>query len=256
MTDDPFAAPEKSIRWAKDAVEQLQAGFSQYPQHFEGRFENHFDVLSGRNIHKFHLEHKPPEKMEKDTTEAILNAKNAFDQTVYSGSMIILGRPPKGNSYFPWRQSPKDLEWYITNTKQREIPEALWDTLRAHEPYPVSSEYSGGNSLVRGIAELANNKHTIGLSCVASCKPWATEIYEAGPDYIFKPQPWNDEKKELILGSCDPTSNNRVKYGVKVDVALDVDGELRGHSAVILLRQFVAKAEQVLADIKAVTLGR
>lgn len=255
MTDDPFAAPEKSIRWAREAVEQIQAGYAEYPHLFEGRFENHFDVLSGRNIHKFHLDHKPPEKMEKDTTAAILNAKNAFDQTVYSAARIILGRPPKGNTYFPWRQSPSDLERYITDTKNREIPEPLWDTLRAHEPYPVSTDYKGGNSLLREIAALANNKHTIGLTCVASCKPWATKIYECGPDYIFRPEPWNYEKNELVLGSCYPHVDSKVYYGVVVDVVLDVTGDLRQQPAIGILRQFVAKAEQVLADMRAITMG-
>lgn len=254
MADDPFAAPEKAIRWAKEAISELEQEFDTFSRTYKHSFDTRLDPLTGRVVQVFRVLERPSEKLERQTTEALLNTKHSFDQALYAASAVILGRPPKKTN-FPWRNNPADLERYIRNTKDREIPAGLWDVLRKHEPFPLSSDYQGGNTIIRELARIANDKHTIGLSCLAAASRNQIHIAECGPDLKIENRPWDYKRQELILATHDPASRVNVTYGVMVDIVLDVEGPLKGYKTIWLLKTFAEKAEQVISDLKGAALA-
>lgn len=156
--DDAFAPPEESVDWANKAVADFKRVAWSFFEDNPAEVITEVDPDTGENVQKVRLKPLPTE-VRRRASEALLNARHAFDQAVYAAQNLTSGHSSE-KVYFPWAESPTDLKHLL---KCRGIDERLWDTIAAHEPYPRSDTYIGGCDVTRSLATIANKKHTIGL---------------------------------------------------------------------------------------------
>ena len=158
-----FETVEESIGWAEEAFSELQAVMSDFFKGDIATIFNEFDPDTGENVQKIKFTGQIPKSFRRKATEALTSARHSFDQAIYASSVIVPRRPSK-SVYYPWAQTPTDVDRLLNS---RPIDQRLWDTIRLHQPYGTSDAYPGGNDLIRSLATIANNKHTVGLSIQA-----------------------------------------------------------------------------------------
>jgi hypothetical protein len=158
-----FSRPQKLIDRAKgtlSALEEITTAFF-HLDNFELRIET--DRETGWKSKKLRLAIPIPDAIEEHTTNSLNNLRNAFDQMLFA-ACVGVGKP-RLKGYYPWAQNPTDLERRFVNKKTGEetVPNELWDLVRSQEPYNAGEGYEGGNTYLRSIATLTNNKHTVGI---------------------------------------------------------------------------------------------
>jgi hypothetical protein len=158
-----FEPAKKTIGWAKDAIHEFHTA----AREFFGvpdlvRVSEEFDPKTGEQVQKGRIVREIPSALARRATEALTNSRHAFDQAIFAARNITTGRSNK-SIYYPWAQNVVDLEHLLRN---RGIDQRLWDTIKAHEPYPRSDSNAVGNNDFRTLAQMANDKHTVGLAVV------------------------------------------------------------------------------------------
>lgn len=163
MTPDAIAAefepPKKSIRWAEQAIEEFRAAAAAFFKNNTIEVVFDFDAKTGENVYKIRLGNTLDEMLARRATEALTTARHSFDQAVFAARTVTSGKSNK-SIYYPWARDPTDLEQLLS---RKGIDQRLWGTLKSHEPYYRSDKYTGGNDVIRTLAVMANDKHTIGL---------------------------------------------------------------------------------------------
>lgn len=154
-----FHPAEESIDWAERATAELDGMIDDFFKHDVAEVIVETDSDTGDNVQKLKFKADIPKNFRRKATEALNNARHSFDQSVFHARNILGKRSAKGVNY-PWSRDPTDLTVLLA---ARGIDQRLWDTVRAHEPYPTSNTYAGGDDVIRTLATIANNKHTVGL---------------------------------------------------------------------------------------------
>ncbi|KRE04565.1 hypothetical protein ASE61_06425 [Bosea sp. Root670] len=159
-----FKPAKESVSWAEEAVAELNAATAAWLRGDIAEIVTEFDTQSGENVRKLRLREGPPGALRRKATEALVTTRHAFDQATFAARNLISGPPKKRSTNFPWSANPTDL---VRLLKEKGIDERLWDVFAAHHPYPRSETYAGGNDVLRTLATMANDKHTVGLSVTA-----------------------------------------------------------------------------------------
>jgi len=157
--EDAFAPAQDTIDWAEDAIRELNASAVAFFQGDIAAVITEQDPQTGENVQKLRLTQALPRIFRRRATEALTQAKVALDQATFAVRNLSSG-PSRKSIYFPWAENPTDLERLLI---AREIDQRFWETISAHEPYPRSEGHAGGDDVIRALAAIANNKHTIGL---------------------------------------------------------------------------------------------
>lgn len=168
-----FEKPQKLIDWAIRARAEAEDAFQSFI-----RAENFATVIesegeTGYFVRKVVVANFAPDIIEERITDAINNTKNSFDQSLFAACDAI--SKPRGDGHFPWVDGEHLLQRKLEGGKagKEAIPSELWDVLRAQQPYPRNDLDQRGDTIVRTMARLANNKHTIGTAIGCNVASWA-----------------------------------------------------------------------------------
>jgi hypothetical protein len=253
MTDSSiayhFLTSLETLSWAKEAVEEFNSECRDFFHNDPARRIIEFDEKTGENVHKINPTRRLPSSVARKATEAISHTKNAFDQALYA-ACIVVGGPPKGSIYFPWSESPIDLEHRLRGKKTSppKIPVELWPIIRYFEPYPTGQAHTGGDDLVRELAKVANRKHTVRLTFTLHVVGFEYTNINAfaarGPLSILNPT-WDPVNNEIVLVRASTETEIDYNCKIAIQITFNEPGLLAQKSVVDSLSNFLAKAQTV-----------
>lgn len=249
-----FRPAEESINWAKADLADFESALEKFFTPENITVVEEFDEASGLLFTIVRLSERIPESVfKRHVVGALLHIRNSFDQAVNIAGTFIKGSRFKKN--FPWSDSLSDLEgWRLTD-----FPEKLRNPIKEQEPYKRGDGYIGGCDLVRALARLSNNKHSIGFSIDAiGGLDIGANLSLVGNGHVrsttfFEPN-WDPVKKEVILFSVEADG---VRLQLNKDACLRFDicfkiSELPNPPEVrSALNEFLAASERNLELMKA-----
>lgn len=243
--DDPFKTPQKYIDRAKVNFDAADKAFIQYGKDGAFRFVVEDDPETGDQIHGLKQFKELPVEVEMGLSDALMNLRMAFDQAMYA-ACVAINRPPKGDINYPWANSPTDLKHRMSK-----IPEELKAEIIRQKPYPTGEGYSGGDDIIRNVAKLVNDKHTIGFEAMAVPSTMVTtNVSHLGPGGVFTP--WDPEKKIAVVARV--RRGGAVSYDeamFKIDVRFKRSSLLGSYSAFTATDGFRQVAQFALNGLKA-----
>lgn len=252
-----FETAQNTLDWAKEALNELRETFSAFlAQPGVGEFVAEFDPQTQVNEFKFRLLKTLPPLISRRGNEALLNIRHSFDQATYAACVRIAGRRRK-DVHFPWANCPRDLE---IRMEGKNVPQGIREVFRRQEPYPTSDSYSGGNDLVRSLARVANDKHTVGFNLSART------TFTSGPAFVggilrqmtVGGFPWDPVKNEKVIAKWVGQAKIKGQCSAGLIILLEAKRLPKPVEAVWGLTQFAAAAEKFMEDMRAriAELGR
>ncbi|MBL8658597.1 MAG: hypothetical protein JNM75_02440 [Rhodospirillales bacterium] len=254
LGDDAFLTAYETLCWADEAIKELSKESARYLN--QARSSIHRDADSVDELHKLTLPSHIPAVIRRKLMEALGLIKNSFDQSVVAAIRAVRGdAATKGTVYFPWADSPTDLDHRLGAAKRSgrtvsncpKIPPDLWPVLRSFEPYRTGNSYPGGNDLVREMAHIANRKHTVRLLLLPSVAGGVINVNRmtlSGPGF-FGNFSWDPVKNELIFGRLPRDSECDYNAHIALHIAFDEPGFLLQKPIIYSLHMFAAKAKEV-----------
>lgn len=250
-----FSSAQEHIDWACSAIREFQVASDEFFADPElCCFAVETDSDTGEEVFKVKITKPVSSMMRRKATDAILYARNSLDQSLYAATAILEGAP-KRSINFPWAQSPTDLRGLL---KSRNVPASLWDAIKRHEPYPAGDTYPGGNDLIRTLAKIANNKHTIGMTFDGSTTGQTTisgpyEIQGARQINMVGRLEWDTVKNEIILARGEALHVN-FQGGIQVGVQIAFCDARLSHPVNVgfALAEITGYAQAILDEFKAV----
>lgn len=245
-----FAVAKDSISWAEEAIAEFDGVARAFFQPDAAHRLTEFDPDTGENVLKVRLVKPLPKALRRKATEALLSLKHSFDQATFAARTLTSGMSDK-SVYYPWASGPADL---IGRLKRYGIDERLWDVFAAHEPYRRSDGYAGGDDLIRTLATMANQKHTVGLAVSGEANAWeGGGIGSRGYiDRMMLLSPrWDAVKNEIELVRWVGDLHMRDGQTVYFKVLLKDARLPNGTVAKTALEAFSAKAHSVVESLQA-----
>lgn len=251
-----FENPQKLIDRAVSACTEANRAFQGFiaPNNFSTVVEREGE--GGYFVRKIVVAKRVPDIIEERITDAINNTKNSFDQSLFAACDAI-GKPRK-NGHYPWVDGEGFLQGKLRGGKaaKEAIPSELWDVLRKQEPYP-RDDFQRGDSLVRQMAKLANNKHTIGTTIGCNVATFKLGPISPGAGYndfsVLWPQ-WDPVKNEIVLArwrGATPSFSDEATFTFHVTFDLPTPHELRECCAFNATGAFIEAAQRSLDALKA-----
>lgn len=247
-----FDAPRKSIAWANEGINELDSTLKAFFANVQTVEVTDVDPNTGHKRLKIKLSQSLPDSVARKSFEALQHARNSFDQSLFA-ACVTINKRPKRDIHFPWRTSPDDLERTFKHVKCV-IPVELWDVLRRQEPYGRSEAYAGGDDVVRKLANIANQKHTIGIGVAGFVHGGVHPSVRSGDDggFLRIPIPrWDAEKDEMTLVEYSGNPEIKNDYRFRFSVVLKEAPPLQGVPITSALKAFVSKAQSALEDLEA-----
>jgi len=242
-----FEPSKESVRWAQTAIQELDREAAAFFKSDVTEIITQIDAQSNEHIQKVRLKQKLPSGLARKATEALTNSRHAFDQAAFAARNIVSGR---GNDsvYYPWARSPIDLSHRLKNMDQR-----LWTTFQLHEPYPRSDAHVGGNDVIRALARLANDKHTVGLGVNGHIRSMGhPPIVTRQTQFIgIRTPKWDPDKNEAELMRWIGNPKIGCDYQFAFEIVLKDAGLAHPVNAVAGLIDFSAKANTVIETLQA-----
>jgi hypothetical protein len=128
----------------------------------------------------------------------------------------------------------------------------LWDVIVAQEPYPTGDAHEGGDNDARVLSQIANNKHTIGITLAAEHISGVQRPHITGSIQSLKvlmPR-WDSEKNEAEFVRYTGDAKVNVHYELSLDIVLN-DPRLGTPIHLIGgLRHFSAKAKRAVEALE------
>lgn len=250
-----FARPQKLIDRAKAALTDANNAWKAFFEVDNAEIIIEDDPEPGFQRRKLAFKAAIPDAVEGRLTDAMNNARNAFDQSIFAACAAI-DRPRK-DTHYPWASSETDLtDWRLWNNKsgKETIPKELWDVLISQEPYPRNEANGRGNTLIRAMATLANRKHTVGIEVfgkVAAMHTGSTVIQGVGGVFIMPT--WDPIKNEIILSRWKGTAQFSGEESFEFDVVFDATAPipLPRMSAALCMDAFINHAQFACDGLKA-----
>lgn len=254
---DHFIFPNETLSWSRKAINEFDSLCRDFFRQPNIQSITEFDAKSGLNEAKFVLMTDLPADAPRKVTEALVNTRHSFDQSLYA-AIRALGITPVHDVYFPWTASPKDLQRRLEGTVNKgsnvlKIPKVLWPTLGSFEPYGRSDRHTGGDNMIRAMAKVANRKHTVRLTFdLIARSAGNVNISGDGPIQVLHPR-WNPVKKQVVVARFgDHAKLNDYGY-INVGIVFDEAGPLQNTPVLTALRRFLAKAEAVAEALEKET---
>jgi hypothetical protein len=251
-----FEQPQKLIDRAVGACAEADRAFRFFiqPDNFATIVESEGE--SGYFLRKVVVKSPPPDVIEERITDAINNAKNSFDQILFAACDAI---DKRRDGHYPWVDEERLLQWKLEGgkSKKQPIPSELWDVIRTQEPYPRDNADQRGDTLVRSMATLANNKHTLGTTIGCNVASFALGPIRPGAGFndcvILWPQ-WDPVKNEIVLArwkGATPHFEKEATFTFHVTFDLPVPHNLREVCAISATRALIEAAQRNLDALKA-----
>lgn len=249
---DVFDAAQESIDWVNEAIGEFKTAAEEFfHDRKNARFVHEHDPSTRKHIIKFKVFKPLPSSLRRKVTEALVTARHSFDQSIYA-AISFFGPDESKLVYFPWAQNPTDLRQLLN---MRGIPQDLWPTLEELAPYGQRDAYPGGNNLIRTLATIANDKHTVGLIVQGECSSLSpgSLCATACTELRILPPQWDAINDEIVLATVVA---DHFEVGDDAHVTLHVllsNAKLSGPVEVVFaLKEFTTFAQKVLDDLKAV----
>ncbi len=209
------------------------------------------DPQTGEHIHKFKLVREPPADIKHLFRNALLDVKHSFDRPLQAAVHAQGFRGFDRN--YPWTETIIGLKKTLRKRQSKKktavsIP-ILKEIFRQH-PYSGSPSAASGQDLVREIANMANDKHSIGFEVSASVHSLSITggmFFNTGIEFGG----WDSVKKELIVARSAP--DGRAFYGdtkLTTDIFFNRTGDLGQIPAWIALWHFADRAQVCLEGFK------
>lgn len=244
--------PKETLRWAEEALgelERLAAAFFQSRPHRE---VVEVDPATGFQTVKIRLVEPLPGDVNRRASEALQHTRHAFDQITFA-----IAKEPASQPIFPWAQTPKDLDGLL---RKRGVPTELWDAFKRREPYFRGNGYAGGNDGLRHLAQLANNKHTIGLTVATQVDSVTTGEFSgkfSGAHDVRVVSPsWDPVKAEMVVAILPPGVASKGTHKITSQIVFDGSSPLEGIDVFLALPAFLRGAKTICEDIEAILAKR
>jgi hypothetical protein len=243
-----FATPEETISWAQSATEELKALFATFFTLNPPITVVEIDSETSDKVYKIKFTAPIPKDFRRKATEALNLAKNAFDQSTFA-AMSVLHTVGTKDVYFPWASSVIDLDRLLLS---RKIDTRIWDAIRAHQPYPTSDAYAGGNDLIRAMAKIANDKHTVGLSVFGEVLEYRHPPMSGRTTKMIINNPqWDPRKNEIELMRWQGDVDMQGDSNITLAICLKDSRLPHIVDAIYALETFAGKAELICESLKA-----
>jgi hypothetical protein len=257
--NDLFAKVQRDLDWANSALAEGDSAFRAFlsdPRNFARVTE--IDRKTAERVEKIKMVQPLPTDVERKLTEAMTLTRHSFDRSL-NAACAAIGLCVEIN--YPWADNPcPSLTWRLQHKKTGHdiVPRVLWDTIRAHEPYPASDSYSGGDTLIRQMSTYANRKHSIGYAVrgqiVSMSNHFIGGDFSAGDSVPFPT--WDSVRNEVELLR---TTSSKAHVGQDCKFAFEVtfDGAppVGAITAGRAMRLFIDKAQDVLDSFKIAVGG-
>jgi hypothetical protein len=252
-----FQTVQNQIDWARECINNAHAAAGTYFESdaFVRRVE--IDPKTGERVDKIALVKDPPSTIEGPLRNAILDLKHSFDQSLFFAARAMGFE--RFNANFPWADSKSGFDGIIRRRqldKKTMLPQVLIDEIERHGPYSTGPEPPNPEYLIREIAQLANDKHNIGIthSLEVSSVTFNAPMSFFGAASLSRP--WDPVKKEVEICRLAPdtiaTYNDPILNWNMFFNRAGIVGEI---PAFDVARIFADKAQTVLNDLKAISSG-
>jgi hypothetical protein len=249
LFDERFSAAQDSLDWAVEAITE----FAQECDAFFTR-DGVAELTAVPEADpewtslKIRLLAKIPSKLNRRASEALVNAKASLDQATRAARDLTTG-VHKSMVYFPWSMTPIDLKRLLEN---RKIHPELWDVFAKHEPYPTSALHSGGNDVRRAIAQMINDRHTVGLGAnVEVDRAVSKRLINVSGQTEIPALNWDRVANEAILLRYTGETTIGGNFMVYWSMAFCGDHFPLPVKAVEAMSDFAGMAQSVIYDLKA-----
>jgi len=256
---DAFQEVQDQIDWAKTNIETGFKAFDEYVKN--GAFSRvvEDDLKTGEKVGKIKLVKRVPNEVKGPFRNAILDLKHSFDMALHA-SAKTLGFHRFDKTY-PWSDTENGLRGIIESRQRNrdaKLPQILIDEIWRQKPYASGPKSPSGEYLIREIANMANGKHTIGLTVAAKIESYEISQHvridtKGGAALGGK---WDPEKKELELyrasGDAAITDNNA---SVTAYIFFKRVGSAGQVPVNVAAETFADYAQLVLDGFKAVCAG-
>lgn len=251
-----FSKPQKAIDRAKRALREADLLLRVHFGPDNVRFVTEVDEKTGDNVRKAILGSSLPLAVEDNVSNALINLRHSFDQSIFAACKTI-GKLTDKN--YPWASSPSDLMnnrlWDKVTGKEK-IPSEFWDVIKAQQPYPRGIGYSGGLGIIRTVATFANRKHDIGIEVLGVSAGFANSI-EIGfltESFSVPASRWQPTDREAVVMRWRgerPKING--PKGAVFEIGFDVSApkHLQRKPAIPILTDFAKYAQLCLDGLKA-----
>lgn len=258
---DAFETPQNNIDWARQCLDRGREAFRIYAHSNSFIHVAEHDPETGDEVRKV-VQIKPlPDEVGHYFRNALVDLKHSFDQSLFAAAKKLGFHRFKKN--YPWADSPAGLRATLgkrQTDKDSILPDILIEEIWRQEPYATGPSFSGGNDLIREVAQMVNDKHTIGfvsVPIVASMRldNFMVSTRNRGPDtgVILPEFIWDPVNKEMILGRV--RGGAKILYDdpqVSIQVLFERTGLLEDVSAPVAIRRFADRAQFVLEGFKRV----
>ncbi len=245
--NDPFESALELLSWAKADADKLDKLIDAY---FAGKPDQPFTRTNPRTRIKTYgakLVRPLPSETRRHVSDCVSHLRHSLDQALYAAAKVI-GKEPDGDLYFPWAESPADLEGRLRHSR---MPAELHDTIRKIAPYPAGDGYTVGDTMFRELARIAGpNKHRFAIK-VSPVANMATEVSYQGvqPVYLGLDK-WDPSRNEVILLQRYEGSSFDFKVRVHFVVGFEHIRGLRTSGVRETIKHFVDRTENVIGELR------
>lgn len=250
-----FETAAKSINFARICIEMARIEAQAYLRNHAFAHVIEKDSETGELVAKIKLISPPPDELEGHFRTAILETKHSFDMILNAAARAFRYYQFKRN--FPWADTRTGVEEILKRRQDKDdgrLPKALIDEILRHEPFATGKIPTEGNVLIRDIAKMANNKHSVGITAKAAITSFGLNIDHLIPNNgaVTFFSGWNPKKKELeFIRLSGDAYGSFDKPKIAGDIFFDRAGPIGEIPAHIVATMFLEKAEVALGGFKA-----
>lgn len=249
--DPHFSHPLKTCRWAEKQIDQFESTERIFFDENPGKEFAYVEFATTQWVHGIEFAVRPSENLEEQAYRAVGDLRNALDQAVYAACKSLgVNNPKRAN--FPIGDSKTHFERQLASHggPYRDIPGELHKELARFEPYYPESKDSGGNRLLRALAEMANpNKHQIPLGIEAQT---GMRLYGMSGGLISVGTRW-DWKGRTELYRRIPEVPYEIDMKLEPRIAFGQVAGMAGEPVTRTLRDMLHMAHDIILSLKAET---
>lgn len=248
-----FDTPQDHINWAKSRLEIAEALFRRYAQSDAFANVTEFDANTGEELRIIRLVTPLPPDITGLLRNALVDTKHSFDQSLFAAARATGG--VRFDKNYPWANTFFGVKGIIEKRQRQKnsaLPQFIVDEIFRQEPHGTGPGFSGGNDLIRDLAKMVNDKHSIGFRVTASITAFsARNMSFSGTGSLISG--WDPVKQQMELARMQPGSSFSYQdCTVSSDVFFKRAGNIGKVPALSAAREFVNRAQIVLEGFKAV----
>lgn len=245
-----FRAAEESIEWSKQATLEFTQLTDKALSSDKSEIIEEIEPGTGVTLVKFRFTEPVPSDVRRKATEALIHARHSFDQAIFAAHEALEPGRNYSNNY-PWANGAKDLEGRM---RAKGVDSRLWDFFRSQKPYGAPENRAKNADVVRILATIANNKHSIGFNIAGAVHGTQyPAITPGGPDVLVDIQGgvWDDRKQEIEL--YRKTGRIEQDGPIMIALSLQLTDEKLNHSipASYAFGLLMSEAKKICAKLEA-----